>query len=214
MFNELVDAVSGAWWAYPLIFAVCVGDSVIPILPSETVVVTAGVLAGSGRLEAVLVIVCAALGAFLGDSASYLIGRRWGPAATRRLVRGKKGEQTVNWARRMIEERGIFIVAVARFVPGGRTATTLTAGTLRMPYRTRFAVGAGIGAVVWSVYNTLIGMLGGQTFKDQSWKGLLLAFGIAAFVTGLIEVIRWVIAGRRRRSAARKSAPIVGRSKS
>lgn len=192
VFDQLVNAVSGAWWTYPLIYAVCLGDSILPILPSETVVVTAGVLAGSGRLNPVLIVLCGAAGAFSGDSLSYAIGRRWGPAATRRFLRGDKGKRSLDWARRMIESRGVLIVAVARFIPGGRTATTLTAGTLRMPYLSRFAVGAGIGAVVWAVYNTVIGLVGGSTFKDQPWKGLLLAFGIVVAVTGLIEVGRLI----------------------
>jgi membrane protein DedA with SNARE-associated domain len=198
MFDQVVDVVSGAWWTYPLILAVCFGDSLLPILPSETAVVTAGVLAGSGRLSPFEVIVVAGLGAFAGDTASYLIGRRWGPAAQRRLLRGDKGSRAVGWAEKMIEQRGILIVAVARFVPGGRTATTLTAGMLGMPYRRRFAVGAGIGAAFWSVYNTLIGMAGGQTFEDEPWKGLLLAFGIALAVTGIIEGVRYVLRRRRR----------------
>jgi len=198
VFNQIAEVVSGAWWTYPLIFAVCFGDSLLPVLPSETAVITAGVLAGSGRLNPFEIMMVAGLGAFAGDTTSYLIGRRWGPAAQRRLLRGDKGEKAVGWARKMIERRGILIVAVARFVPGGRTATTLTAGMLGMPYRRGFAVGAGLGAVFWAVYNTLIGMVGGQTFEHQPWKGLLLAFGIALTVSGIIEGVRYLLRRRRR----------------
>ena len=198
MFDQIVDVVSGAWWTYPLIFAVCFGDSLLPVLPSETAVVTAGVLAGSGGLNPVEIMAVAAAGAFTGDTTSYLIGRRWGPAAERRLLRGDKGKRAVSWARDMLTRRGILIVAVGRFIPGGRTATTLTAGTLGMDYRRGFALGAGIGAVCWAVYNTLIGMVGGQTFEKEPWKGLLLAFGIAIAVTGSIEGVRYVLRRRRR----------------
>ena len=73
-FNQISDWVSGAWWAYPLIFSVAAVDAFFPLVPSETVVVIGGNLASSGDLSLPLVILAAACGAVLGDNISYAIG--------------------------------------------------------------------------------------------------------------------------------------------
>ena len=54
MFDQLVDLVSGAWWAYLLLFALAFLDAVIPLFPSETMVITAGVLASAGDMQLAL----------------------------------------------------------------------------------------------------------------------------------------------------------------
>ena len=91
--QQLTDYISGAWWSYLLIFALAYADVLIPIVPSETSVITAGVLAGSGDMNLAAILVCAASGAFLGDNTAYLIGRRWGDDAVRKIVRGEKGRK-------------------------------------------------------------------------------------------------------------------------
>jgi membrane protein DedA with SNARE-associated domain len=75
MFETLTD-VSTSPWFYLIIFSVALLDSVVPIVPSESMVIVGGVAAGLGDLYIPLVIVIAAAGAFLGDNLSYLIGRR------------------------------------------------------------------------------------------------------------------------------------------
>ena len=98
MFNQLVDQISGSGWSYVLIFAFAYLDALVPIVPSETAVVTAGVLAGSGRMSLPLIIVLAASGAFAGDNTSYLIGRHYGEPAKRRFFSGKKARERIHWA--------------------------------------------------------------------------------------------------------------------
>jgi hypothetical protein len=44
----------------------------------------------------------------------------------------------------------------------------------------------------------MIGYLGGQTFRHQTWKALVLGFGVALVVTGTVEGVRR-IQGRRGR---------------
>jgi membrane-associated protein len=201
--NGLIDAMSGSPWTYLLVLAVVAGDAVLPILPGETIVVTGGVLAASGNLNVLLIWLAGAVGAFLGDSLTYWLGRRFGTAAARRLARGERGKRSLDWARRTLDRRGMVLIAAARFVPGGRTATALTAGSTDFPWP-RFAAAAAIGAVLWSGYNTGLGRIGGETFKNEPWKGLLLAFGLAAATALLLETGRWLAsrARSRRRSPA------------
>ena len=195
MFNQLVDQISGSGWSYVLIFAFAYLDALVPIVPSETAVVTAGVLAGSGRMSLPLIIVLAASGAFAGDNTSYLIGRHYGEPAKRRFFSGKKARERIHWAEQQLQERGGELIVVSRFIPAGRTVVTLSAGGLRMPWR-RFATFDAIAAIVWALYASLLGYFGGRAFEHQPWKGLLLAVGIAFTVAGGIELVRWL---RRRR---------------
>ena len=48
----------------------------------------------------------------------------------------------------------------------------------------------------------LLGYFGGKTFEEEPWKGLLLAFGFALAVTGVVEVVRYL----RHRRAKTKTA--------
>jgi membrane-associated protein len=205
-FVHLVSAASG--WAYGIVFLLALLDALLPVVPSETAVITAGVVAATGSLDLRLVMLAAACGAFAGDNLAYLIGYRYGGRAADRFLRGEKGKRSVRWAETQLSERGGELIAVARFIPGGRTAVTLSAGTVRYAWP-RFAVFDAIAAVIWGVYASLLGYFGGRTFEGAEWKGLLLALGIAFALAGLIEAVRWYLKRRakRRASAGTRPAP-------
>ena len=204
MFNHFLQLVSQAsGWAYGIIFVLAVLDAILPVVPSETVVITAGVVASTGSLVLPLVILAAACGAFAGDNLAYWIGRRFGGRAADRFLRGEKGKRSILWAETQLNERGGELIAVARFIPGGRTAVTLSAGLVQYPWR-RFAVFDAIASVIWGAYASLLGYFGGRTFEGAAWKGLVLALGIAFGLAGMIEVVRWFL---KRRSRTRTPAP-------
>ena len=199
MFDRLTDLVSGAWWSYLVLFAVSYLDAIVPIVPSETLVVTAGVLASSGDMSLPFVILFAATGAFLGDNTAYFIGRRWGDSVKRRFFSSEKAQKRLAWADRQLDERGGEIIVIARFIPGGRTAVTLSAGGLEMPWR-RFATYDAIAVSIWASYAALLGYVGGKQFEDAPWKGLIVALAIAFAVAGGVELVRWLM--RRRKQEA------------
>jgi membrane protein DedA with SNARE-associated domain len=202
MFNWLIDLVSGAWWTYPLLFAVAYLDAIIPLVPSETLVITAGVLASAGDMELGWIIVFAAVGAFCGDNTAYFIGHRYGDRIERRFFSSEKAKGRLRWAERQLEERGGEIIIIARFIPGGRTVVTLSAGALEMRWR-RFATYDAIAVTIWASYAALLGYVGGKQFEDAPWKGLIVALAIAFSVAGCVELARWL---QRRRKAQRESA--------
>ena len=120
-------------WAYAIVFLFAFLDALLPVVPSETAVITAGVVASTGNLSLPLIIPAAALGAFLGDTSAYLIGRRFGRRATERFFSSEKSRRRIDWAQNQLGERGGELIAIGRFIPGGRTAVTLSAGMLRFP---------------------------------------------------------------------------------
>jgi membrane-associated protein len=198
VFESLTDHVSGSNWAYAFIFAISALDAVFPLVPSETSVITAGVLAASGDLVLPLIILAAALGAFLGDTTSFTIGRFAGHWVQRKLFAGEKRKR-LDWAERTLQERGGYLIVIARFIPGGRTAVTLAAGMLEMPWR-KFIPFDLTAGVIWGSYAALVGYFGGKAFEQEPWKGLVLALAIAFGIAGSVEAARWY---RRRRQLTR-----------
>ncbi|CAB5016036.1 MAG: DedA family protein [Actinobacteria bacterium] len=188
MFESLSD-VSTSPWFYLIIFSVALLDSVVPIVPSESMVIVGGVAAGLGDLHIPLVIVIAAAGAFLGDNMSYLIGRKASAFVDRRYRRTEKGANRLDWAHSQIEDRGGPLLITARFIPGGRTLLTLTCGVTHQNQRW-FAKWVGIASVIWASYASMLGFIGGKTFEDNHAMAFGVAFGMALAATGLIELVR------------------------
>ena len=165
-------------------------DAIFPVLPSETAVITLGVTtAGSTDPRIALLVACAAVGAFLGDNLCYLLGRRFGPAVERRFFAGPKGARTRAWAERSLDRYGPQLIIVCRFIPGGRTAVTLTCGLVGYQRR-RFVAATAVAAVIWALYAFLIGRIGGRAFEHNIWAGLAVAFGASIALSGVIELIR------------------------
>jgi membrane-associated protein len=190
--NGLIDLLTGSVWTYPLLFGICVGDAVFPAFPSETAMIVCGIQAARGQLSLEAVIAVGAAGAFIGDNISYAIGRWFGHPVTKRFFSGERAQARLDWARRFLKERGSYVLIVARFVPGGRTATTFTAGLVKLHWLTRFAPFIFVAAILWALYGALLGYIGGRMFENHPLLALLVAFGIAAAVAAAAEGARWL----------------------
>lgn len=204
------DLAELATWAYLVIFGVAAGDAVLPVLPGETMVILGGVLAQRGDLSLWLVVLAGAAGATVGDNVSYQLGR----AANRRGTRpeemtGRIGRALL-WAEAALETRGSSMIVLARFIPGGRTAITFTAGYVRYG-RARFVGSTLFAGAVWALYASLIGYLGGEVFEERWWAALALGLAISFAVTGLIELVR-KLSGRGT-SLSAKRAELEARSR-
>ena len=86
------------------------------------------------------------------------------------------------------------VILVARFVPGGRNAVSLAAGTLAMPWRV-YAPWDALAAALWALYGTGLGYISGRTFSDSFVVPLVLSLALAT----LIGVAGELVARRRRR---------------
>ncbi|MDQ3738948.1 MAG: DedA family protein, partial [Actinomycetota bacterium] len=198
--TDWLEDTSANWWFLLVIFLIALLDSVIPIVPSETAVILGGVAAGVGDQQLLLVIVCGAAGAFAGDNLAYEIGHRFSGPIARRAERREKTLQRLEWARRSIAERGGMLLITARFIPGGRTALTISSGLTSQP-RLWFVKWIGIAAVIWACYAAILGYIFGQQFADNHTLAFILAFSAALSITILIEVVRHV-RGRKSRSGS------------
>ncbi len=175
--------------AYLLVFVLAAFDVVVPVLPSESAVVLGGVLAWQGRLHPVPLLLAAAGGAIAGDHLSYSFGRWTGRRRPRgrRDRRAGKAERLQVWAGRQLDRRGPSLIVVARFIPGGRTATTFMAGRTAYPLRRFSTATVGAGAL-WAGFAVALGYLGGQTFHDQTLLATGMGIGIGVGFAALVEV--------------------------
>lgn len=187
--ETLVDALSSSPWTYALVLAFAALDALVPVFPSEAAAIAAGVLAAAGDLNITLVVVAAASGAFVGDISSYLVGRTAGRAAVGRLMARPGGLARLAWAGRVLEQRGSSVIVVARFVPGGRTAATLTAGLTRMSARA-FLLAAAVAAIIWASFASGLGYVGGRALEDEPWRAVVAAAIVAVLLLLGVEVAR------------------------
>lgn len=178
-------------------------ESVGVPLPGETVLVGAALLASQGIVSPVLVAVCAALSAAVGDSVGYLLGRRYGDRlfafAARRSPK-HLGPERVDGAVRLMARHGMWAIFFGRFVALLRILAGPLAGSLEMPYR-RFALANWTGAAVWAGLTTAVvvalGAAAERLLAGVSWGG-----AAALVVLAVVVVLAVRIRSRRPRRAA------------
>lgn len=153
-------------WLLVLVLVLTVVDGVLPPVPSETVLITAAVLAMTADgPHLALVVAAAATGALVGDLLAFAVGRHL-PLHRLPWLRGERGRRA--WARAgaALDRRGTTMVITGRFIPVGRVAINMSAGALGFPAR-RFTVAAGAAGLLWASYNALIA-IGAQSLTGGS----------------------------------------------
>jgi membrane protein DedA with SNARE-associated domain len=195
-----------AGWAYLLVVLLVVTDAVFPLIPGELAVVSGGVLAAAGRLDLPVLLVAAAVGAMAGDTLAYTMGRGASRLGVGRLLRQRRSRRGLVWATERLHRRAVPVLVAGRFIPGGRTVTTLVAGFLRVPPR-RFALAVAIGGPIWASYATLLGYFAGRATADHPWTGVLAAFTVMTLAGLAAEGIRRLRARRHGQPAATSPVP-------
>jgi membrane-associated protein len=203
----LAETLMASPWLLLLVLVLAVADSLVPMVPAETVVLTAGTFAVTGSPSAALLVVAAWAGALLGDVLAHHVGRGAGPLA-RRLREGRIAGAVIGTTETALRTRGAVIILGARFVPGARTAVNLTAGATGMPRRT-FVLFSSVASLAWSLYYVGIGMLGGLAFAQNPLLGVALGIGLALVLGGILELVRR-IRGRRAAAAGPRRAASAG----
>lgn len=201
--TQLLHAAVTSPWVYVVLFAAAAIDSFFPAAPSESLVIAAAVFAVGGQPNLLAVIAVAAAGAFVGDHVSYAIGRSGGGRILARLPAGSRRLAAFDRAAYHLERRGGLVLVVCRYIPGMRTATTITAGVVEHPLR-RFAAFDLLAAVTWAIYCALIGVVGGAAFSNDPILGVAVGVGLALALTAVVEGVRILVRRRSTREARRR----------
>jgi membrane-associated protein len=185
----MVDPMMASAWLYPAVFALTTLDAVVPVIPSEAIVLAAGVFAaGSGAAPSLpLVIAAAAAGVWAGDHLAYFVGRS--VLGNKLVMRSGRLRKAVGLAAKQLDRRGGGLIVTSRFIPGGRITMNLVSGMTRFPLA-RFTRASALGAVGWATYTVALGFIGGTAFAANPLLGLALGFGLSIGITALIEHVR------------------------
>ncbi|MGW0362797.1 DedA family protein [Streptomyces sp. NPDC002990] len=164
-------------------------------LPGEIVLVSSALLASQhGDIDPVVLGVCATVGAIVGDSIGYAIGRRGGKPLLERLGRRFPkhfGPDQVAMAERSFEKWGMWAVFFGRFVALLRIFAGPLAGVLHMPYW-KFLIANVFGGILWAGGTTAViysvGIVAEPWLKRFSWLALTLAVLFAITVTVVLRM--------------------------
>lgn len=172
------------------------------IFPGETVVILGGVLASEHRVSIVWVIVLASLGAILGDTIGYFVGKKWGRSLLDGpLSRFVKKSHTAR-AEEFIIKRGGPGVFIGRFTTALRVLVPGIAGVAGMRYRT-FLIFNVTGAIAWASAMALLGYAAGSSFRRVEQVSSEISYILLALVILAIAVF---VVYRKRKEKAQEVA--------
>ncbi len=182
--GEWAVAVAASPLVFLVVYAVTTIDGFFPPVPSETVVVALAALsAAGGQPDLWLLGAVAAAGAFSGDQAAYTIGRRL-PVRRLRILRSARAQGALTWAQGALVHRGAALILAARFVPVGRVAVNMTAGTVRFA-RVRFTWLVALAAVAWAAWSVLLGVGAGHLLEGRPLLGAAVG-AVVGLVSGAL----------------------------
>jgi membrane-associated protein len=210
---RLFDTCLHSLWLLPVLAVMIAADGPVPVLPSETILMSAAAAAfGIGDVRGIVGLFGAALvGSVAGDLFVFALGR----SSNRLLPAAAHAEcGLAHWVRANLFRRPVVALVGARLLPGGRLVSTAAAGRVGLPFR-RFLPGSLASSAVWSVYMLVVGMLLGPIVGGNPFLSLGAGVVMAVLTAGGFAIVQRV-RGRRRPVAAvaapeRAEAPTPGR---
>jgi membrane protein DedA with SNARE-associated domain len=186
-------------WAGVVMFITAFGESfalLSLLFPGTSLLIAAGALMQASGSSYVPVIVGAVLGATLGDSVSYWLGRRYGGGIAR-LWPFSRNPELLPGGIRFFERHGGKSVFIGRFFGPVRAVVPLAAGLMRMP-RGAFWFANVTSALVWAPMLLFVGDIVGQAGDRLIGSantvvlvfGGLTLFGIAGAVWAVLKSSR------------------------
>ncbi|MGI8916346.1 MAG: DedA family protein [Chloroflexota bacterium] len=177
-------------FGYVAIFLLVAVEGLGIPLPGETALLVAAAMSGAsfgGQLDIRLVIAVAAIGAIIGDSGGYFLGRRWGRQLLERWgPRFGLSSKRLARVERFFARYGVLTVFLGRYQALFRTYVGIIAGVAHMPFRIFFPVRLA-SCVVWAlVYGIPAYFLGNQWSRVAA---LFHTFGLFSLGLGAALVV-------------------------
>jgi membrane-associated protein len=154
-------------WVYALLLGIVfveTGLVIMPFLPGDSMLFVAGAFAASGAMSLPAVMGALWLGAVLGDSLNYQIGKTLGHRVFTWEDSRWFNRRAFDKAHAFYEKYGGITIVAARFMPFIRTFAPFVAGVAEMSYR-KFVAYNIVGATLW------VGLLvpAGYLFGNIPW---------------------------------------------
>lgn len=175
--EEWILASSTSPWALILLTVLVAADGLVPLVPSEALVISLAALAPQGEGPSLfLLIFVACAGAFVGENLAYYVGSVL-PIERIRYFSTEKGSRRLGAVRRRLRTHGTAYILAARFLPGVRVIVNMSVGAAGYS-RSRFVVLAAITSVLWAVFMVGMGVGAGHLLAGKPL--LSMAVGVVA----------------------------------
>jgi membrane-associated protein len=161
--------------AYGLMFLTIfceTGLVIASILPGDSLLFTAGTLAGQGTLNVIILYVGFLIAAVAGDTMNYAIGGWFGPHIFKRHSRWINQDHLLQ-TQAFFQRYGARTILIARFLPFIRTCAPFVAGATSMHYPT-FLLCNCIGGTLWVTVFLLLGYFFGSIPAVQEHFSLVI----------------------------------------
>jgi len=178
-------------WAALIIGITAFGESFVflsLLFPGTAILIASGALVSDGILKPLPIIIAGIVGAVVGDSISFWLGERFGPAMQRAWPYRDHPERLARGVR-FFERFGGSSVFIGRFFGPLRAVVPLVAGMMRMPHL-RFYVANVLSALVWAPTLVLLGdklvqVLGPESLATKILYIVVVVAALAVFATWL-----------------------------
>lgn len=180
---EFLSALSG-FHAYGLILGVLFVCGMGVPIPEDITLITAGLLAGQGKISFIGAMIVGFIGVLIGDTILFLVGQKYGRKVFTWPVFNKIfTEARIVKAELQIMTHAKKICFTARFMPGLRAPIFLTAGIMKVPFKT-FLFQDGLAALL----SVPVWVYLGYWFSDNIDAALDFAKDINSVIIGLLVI--------------------------
>ncbi len=175
-----------------LIIFVETGLVIMPFLPGDSLLFTAGMLCASAGLNIGVLIPLLIVAAILGDNVNYFVGRFFSDHVLRWKFRGKPmvKQEWIDEVHRYFEKYGTKTIIIARFMPIVRTVTPFVSGLGKMTYKLFLPFDI-LGGILWVTSVTMTGyFLGNNAFVEKHLEKFILGIVFLSILPMIIKAIQ------------------------
>jgi membrane-associated protein len=149
---------AAVYWILFIVIFIETGLVIMPFLPGDSLLFTAGLFARLGYLNMAFLVLLLFVAAVIGDNTNYWIGRKIGLRVLHLKLRGKNivKQEYLDKTHSFFEKYGPKTIIMARFVPIVRTFSPFVAGVAEMNYR-KFLSFDLLGGAIWILSLTFAG---------------------------------------------------------
>jgi len=176
-----------------LIIFVETGLVIMPFLPGDSLLFTAGLLcAQNSGLSIYILIPLLIIAAVLGDNINYFVGKYFSETVLKWKFKGKPlvNPEWINEVHNYFEKHGTKTIIIARFMPIVRTVTPFVSGVAKMNYKTFLPYDI-FGGILWVSSVTIIGyFLGTIPFVEKNLEKFILGIVFISVLPMIIKIIQ------------------------